>query len=139
MVPYLKGIRGAVVVAALLFLPATDVVRIANVVATGSYGTEFREAYQYVHATGRPDDLIWQPYPEVFEVYHGTREGFGPLVPPDRVVSESAGHRLWLVAPPDGAVAGQAPLANLETRLVAAGRTKIAERPFRGVVARLYE
>ena len=140
LVPRLTGRWGVVMLMVILAVTLVDLGRVIPLVGRGAYGSEFREAFQHVRSGWRDGDRIWQPYPEVYEVYHGPGwDGFGPLTPNDRVVGESAGRRLWLVSPLDGALEGHTPLATLEMRLVEAGREKTDERRFRGLVVRLYE
>src|SRR5436305_15045795 len=106
----------------------------------GTGGPEFREAYQYFHAHRQAGDLVWQSFPEVYEVYHGTGwAGFDASVPYDQVVREACGHRLWLITPPDGAVAGHTPLARLHQCLTQASWVQRGEQYFRGLRVLSYE
>ncbi|HEV8130821.1 MAG TPA: glycosyltransferase family 39 protein [Acidobacteriota bacterium] len=131
---------GWLLVAGLLLLPAADLVRVVPVIWRGSYGPEFREAYQYFHTHRQRNDLVWQPFPEVYEIYHGLRwEGFNASVAPDQVVKESCGHRLWLITPPDHATSSFGPLARLQLCLMKAGWAVQTERRFRGLLVLLYE
>ena len=97
-------------------------------------------ALEYVNAKRLPGDVIWQPYIEVYQLYHDrATAGFGTEISHADLLRLARGHRLWLISLPDGSLPGQTPLANMQTDVAAAGWVQKDKCEFHHVVVLLYE
>lgn len=137
IVQHLRGRFGWAILFGLFMLPVSDLGRVCVQIKRGAYGTEFRESYRHYHEHYQPGDALWQPYAEVYEVYHGrTIDGFDAHAPVEAILASNRHGRLWLISPPNEAA--RELLVRLQTCLTGGGMTLIDERHYRGVVVFLY-
>ncbi|WP_020475462.1 glycosyltransferase family 39 protein [Zavarzinella formosa] len=127
--------------AVFLFLPVSDVSRTVLLVKNGGGTmTDFRGACDYLRKHRQPEDTVWMPMPEPYNIYNGSPDGLvSSRLSIDGVIAAAAGHRIWLVTPPDGPMRSFATIAEFETSLTAAGYRKTDEQPFFGILALTYE
>ena len=93
--------------------------------------TDYRGAYDYLHAHRRADDLAWVQIDVVYEVYHGRPEWVIPDIELPRAEREVGRRRVWAVM--------AASRADLRGRLEAAGGRATHEHVAGGLAVVLFE
>lgn len=140
LVERLRGRWSWGVLVVMLLLPVSDFGRILPNVWRGYYGPQFRAAFEYFHTQQMPHDYLWQPFVEVYQVYHGPYPRTLHAGDSEETIIRTArGHRIWLITPPDGAIAGHEPVRRLHQRLAESGWVRHHDKAFRQVVVVLYE